>query len=107
MCSESYIPQHIETQPTSTVSFAWQGGEPTLLGIDFFRNVVGLQAKWANGKKIENALQTNGILLDDSWGRFFCRQPLPRRNLDRRSKEISRYLVISPNYMISSPIPKR
>jgi serine-type anaerobic sulfatase-maturating enzyme len=69
---ESYIRQHIEAQPTSTVSFAWQGGEPTLLGVDFFRNVVALQAKWANGKKIENALQTNGILLDDLWGRFLA-----------------------------------
>lgn len=69
---ESYIRQHIEAQPTSTVSFAWQGGEPTLLGVDFFRKVVALQAKHANGKKIENALQTNGVLLDDSWGRFLA-----------------------------------
>jgi uncharacterized protein len=69
---ESYIRQRIEAQPTSTVSFAWQGGEPTLLGVDFFRKVAALQAKYANGRKIENALQTNGVLLDDSWGRFLA-----------------------------------
>jgi uncharacterized protein len=69
---ESYIRQRIEAQPTSTVSFAWQGGEPTLLGVDFFRKVAALQAKYANGKKIENALQTNGVLLDDTWGRFLA-----------------------------------
>jgi uncharacterized protein len=67
---ESYIRQYIESQPTETVSFAWQGGEPTLMGVDFFLSVVELQAKYANGKKIENALQTNGILLDDTWGQF-------------------------------------
>src|SRR5581483_2515324 len=69
---ESYIRQQIETQPSDTISFAWQGGEPTLLGVDFFRNAVALQAKHANSKKIQNALQTNGVLLDDSWGRFLA-----------------------------------
>lgn len=69
---ESYIRQQIEATAVDTVSFAWQGGEPTLLGVEFFRNVVALQSKYANGKKIENALQTNGVLLDDEWGRFLA-----------------------------------
>lgn len=69
---ETYIRQHITAHSGDTVSFVWQGGEPTLLGVDFFRTVVSLQAKHANGKKIENALQTNGVLLDDRWGEFLA-----------------------------------
>lgn len=67
---ENYIRQYIEAQPGDLVSFAWQGGEPTLLGVDFFRKAVELQQKYANGKTIENAFQTNGTLLDASWGQF-------------------------------------
>lgn len=67
---ERYIRQYIEAQPTGHVSFAWQGGEPTLLGVGFFRKVVELQAKYANGKTIGNALQTNATLLDPEWAAF-------------------------------------
>ena len=67
---ELYIRQYIEAQPGDDVQFAWQGGEPTLLGVGYFENVVRLQAQYANGKRIQNALQTNGTLLDDNWGRF-------------------------------------
>jgi uncharacterized protein len=53
--------------------FAWQGGEPTLMGVDFFRRVVELQKKYGNaGQQVSNTLQTNGVLLDDEWCRFFC-----------------------------------
>ncbi len=69
---EAYIAQYIRAQPGGTVSFAWQGGEPTLLGVDYFRGVVELQAKYADGRKIENALQTNGTLLDDDWCSFLA-----------------------------------
>jgi uncharacterized protein len=55
------------------VSFAWQGGEPTLLGIPFFERVVELQKKHAAGKTIDNAFQTNGTLLNDEWGEFLSR----------------------------------
>ncbi len=68
---ESYIRQYIEAQRSAVVQFAWQGGEPTLLGVDYFRKVVTLQNRYANGKRIENAFQTNGILLNDEWARFF------------------------------------
>src|SRR5262245_31433901 len=44
---ENYIRQYIESQPQETVSFAWQGGEPTLLGIPWFENVLRLQQKYA------------------------------------------------------------
>jgi uncharacterized protein len=70
---ESYIRQSIEAQDTPVISFAWQGGEPTLLGTDFFCRVVELQKRYAGGKRIENAFQTNGILLDDHWGEFLAK----------------------------------
>jgi serine-type anaerobic sulfatase-maturating enzyme len=68
---ESYIRQYIEAHDTPVVNFAWQGGEPTLLGVDYFRRVVELEKKYANGKQIANAFQTNGVLLNDAWGEFF------------------------------------
>jgi uncharacterized protein len=67
---ESFIKQYIEAQETPVVSFIWQGGEPTLKGVDFYRRAVELQKKYANGRKIENALQTNGTLLNDEWCEF-------------------------------------
>jgi uncharacterized protein len=67
---ERYIREYIECQDVPEINFAWQGGEPTLLGIDFFRNAVALQKVYANGKVIHNAIQTNGTLLDDEWGAF-------------------------------------
>lgn len=68
---ETYVRDYI-AQPGPVVSFAWQGGEPTLMGVDFFREAVALQKRYANGKTIENAFQTNGTLLDDEWGRFLA-----------------------------------
>lgn len=67
---EAYVRDYIAAQPGETVSFAWQGGEPTLAGLDFFRRAVALQRQHAADHRIENALQTNGTLLDDSWCEF-------------------------------------
>lgn len=69
---EAYIKQYIEGQSTAEITFGWQGGEPTLLGVEFFQKVVDLQKKYANGKAIHNSLQTNGTLLDDCWAEFFA-----------------------------------
>lgn len=69
---ETYIRQYIEQQDIPEIQFAWQGGEPTLLGLDFFRKVLALQARYACGKTITNALQTNGTLLDDHWAAFLA-----------------------------------
>ena len=70
---EAYIRQYIEAQPhLPEISFAWQGGEPTLAGLDFFRKAVALQKQYAGGKPVSNALQTNGILLDDAWAAFLA-----------------------------------
>lgn len=68
---EQYIKQHIEAQSSTQVEFAWQGGEPTLLGIKFYQRVVELCQKYGEGKKIYHAFQTNGLLLNDEWCQFF------------------------------------
>jgi uncharacterized protein len=55
----------------NVAAFAWQGGEPTLMGIDFFEKAVQLQKKHAApGTQISNTMQTNGVLIDDKWCRF-------------------------------------
>ena len=66
----AFITQYITSQPTPVVEFVWQGGEPTLLGIEFFQRVVNVQKPFANKKTISNSLQTNGTLLTDEWCRF-------------------------------------
>ena len=69
---ESYLRQLLEAHQVSQVTVAWQGGEPTLMGIDFYRRSVELQKKYAKpGTRIENTFQTNGILLNDEWCQFF------------------------------------
>lgn len=68
---ESYISQYIAAQRVPEVTFAWQGGEPTLMGLPFFERVVELQRRHARGKRIVNTLQTNATLLDEAWCRFF------------------------------------
>ena len=68
---ERHIRQYIEVQEGDQVVFSWQGGEPTLMGLDFFRRVVELQARHRKPfQRIENDLQTNGTLLDEEWAAF-------------------------------------
>ena len=54
-------------RPGEGMGFGWQGGEPTLMGLDFFKQVIELQKRYGKGMKVSNSLQTNGILLDESW----------------------------------------
>jgi uncharacterized protein len=70
---EEFTRQYLECQPDNApeVNFAWQGGEPTLMGIDFYRRALALQAKYRRpGQRVTNALQTNGTLIDDEWAVF-------------------------------------
>lgn len=70
---EAHIRGYIESQPddSAEVNFAWQGGEPTLLGLDYFKRVVELQQRYQRpGMKISNSLQTNGTKLDIAWCQF-------------------------------------
>jgi uncharacterized protein len=69
---ENYIRQLIKAHRNPQVTVAWQGGEPTLMGIDFYRRAIELQEKYRKpGMTFENTMQTNGTLLDDEWCRFF------------------------------------
>ncbi len=68
---EEFTRQYILAQPVNTVLFTWHGGEATLSGIDFFRRALSYQRKYADGRQIDNVLQTNGTLLNDEWCRFF------------------------------------
>jgi uncharacterized protein len=69
---ENYIRQLLESHQSPSVTVAWQGGEPTLMGLDFFRRAVELVEKHRRpNQTVENTFQTNGILLDDDWCAFF------------------------------------
>ncbi|HET6349694.1 MAG TPA: anaerobic sulfatase maturase [Candidatus Krumholzibacteria bacterium] len=68
---ERFIQQYIAGVTAPEIVFSWQGGEPTLRGLDFFRKVVALQRKYARpSQKIENDLQTNGTLINEEWCAF-------------------------------------
>ena len=69
---EQYIKQLIESHQTDRVTIAWQGGEPTLMGLDFYRRVMELAEKYRRpGMTFEHTMQTNGTLLDDEWCAFY------------------------------------
>ena len=69
---DSFTRQYIEAQPVPSVAFGWQGGEPLLCGLELFERAVDLQERYRRpGMRITNALQTNGVLLDDRWCEFF------------------------------------
>jgi len=62
--------KQVMKQSGSYVTFGWQGGEPTLMGLDFFKKVIEFQKKYGEGKTVGNGLQTNGILIDNEWVKF-------------------------------------
>ncbi|MEQ8673218.1 MAG: anaerobic sulfatase maturase [Aggregatilineales bacterium] len=69
---EEYTRQYMQAQRVPEVTFAWQGGEPTLMGLDFYQQAVSYQQKHKpTGMRIYNTLQTNAVTLDDEWCAFF------------------------------------
>ena len=72
---ENYIFQHIKASTDEEIRFSWHGGEPTLLGLDYFQKIVALQSKHkpAN-RRIVNGMQTNGILINEEWCRFLAKE---------------------------------
>ncbi len=68
---ERFIAQRLEASPGPTTHFEWHGGEPTILGLDYFRHIVRLQnAHRPSGRRVSNGIQTNGLLLDEAWAKF-------------------------------------
>ena len=69
---EAYIKNAIESSDASTVQFVWHGGEPTLLGINYYKKVIEFQKKYSDDSvQCINIIQTNGVLLNESWCKFF------------------------------------
>ena len=68
---EKYIADYFDSVQSGSVDFCWHGGEPLLLGLDYFRAAVRLQRKLSKGREYTNSLQTNGTLLNAEWCRFF------------------------------------
>lgn len=93
---ETYIEKYIKSQKSSHVEFTWQGGEPTLAGLDFYKKVIELQQVYGKGKEINNSLQTNGTLINDKWCRFLAKHhflvglsldgPLETHNIYRKDQ---------------------
>jgi uncharacterized protein len=69
---EQFTKQYIESQNVPVVTFVWQGGEPTMLGLDYFKKALEFQDKYKGDKQTENVFQTNGTLLTDDFCRFFA-----------------------------------
>jgi uncharacterized protein len=69
---EKCIRDYMDSQETDEILFTWQGGEPTLLGIDFFREVIAIENKYAHGRKVANSIQTNGTLVNGEWAEFLA-----------------------------------
>ena len=69
---EKLIREYILSQPQEQIEFVWHGGEPTLLGVEYFRKILDIQKKQADGKKILNAFQTNGTLINEEWANFLA-----------------------------------
>ena len=69
----AYIAQAAQAQRVPQVTIAWQGGEPTLMGLDFFRRArAAEEAGIPAGMAVERTIQTNGVLLDDEWAVFLA-----------------------------------
>ena len=68
---EKYTEAYINSHTVPELLFTWHGGETLLAGISFYRKALALQKKYGRGRQIDNSLQTNGVLLNDEWCRFF------------------------------------
>jgi len=69
---ETFSRDYIRAQPVPEAVFSWQGGEPILMGLEFFQRAVDFQQAYARpGMRISNTIQTNGTLLNDEWCQFF------------------------------------
>jgi len=91
----AYLTQMIAAQPDGPVNVAWQGGEPTLMGLDFYREALSIVTEVARpGQTIEHTMQTNGTLLDESWADFLAEHHvLVGLSIDGRPDDHDRFRV--------------
>lgn len=68
---ETIVREYIAANQVAEVTFNWHGGEPLLMGLEFFRKALEFEAKYADGKKINNTIETNGVLMTREWADFF------------------------------------
>jgi uncharacterized protein len=68
---ETYIREYIQSNEIPVVTFAWHGGEPLLAGLEFYKRALDYQQKYKGEKQIDNVIQTNGLLLNETWCDFF------------------------------------
>lgn len=68
---ETVVREYIKANDVPQVTFNWHGGEPLVLGLDFYKKAIALEKEYADGKKILNTLQTNGTLITREWAEFF------------------------------------
>jgi len=91
---ETFVQKYIHGNDIPEIPFTWQGGEPTLIGLNFYRKAVRLQKQYSQGKRITNALQTNGTLLNDEWCEFLAKNHfLVGISLDGPEEVHNRYRV--------------
>lgn len=69
---EVFVREYIQANDVPEVTFNWHGGEPLVMGLDFYRKAMELERKYADGKKINNTIQTNGTLITREWADFFA-----------------------------------
>ncbi len=69
---EAVVREYIRANEVPEVTFNWHGGEPLILGLDFYRKALEFERRYADGKKIRNTIQTNGTLLTDEWADFLA-----------------------------------
>lgn len=70
---ETAIREYIRANDVPEVTFNWHGGEPLVLGLDFYRKALELERRYAEGKTIHNTIQTNGTLVNREWADFFAK----------------------------------
>lgn len=68
---ERFVKQYIESQTMQQVLFCWHGGETLMRPLSFYEKAVRLQRQYAQGRQIDNVIQTNGTMIDDRWAQFF------------------------------------
>lgn len=70
---ETVVKEYIGANDVPEVTFNWHGGEPLILGLDFYKKALEFERKYADGKIIHNTLQTNGTLITDEWADFLAK----------------------------------